>query len=190
MVSLSHKKDLAYIVGIALGDGNLSNPNGRAVRLRVTCDTKYPQIIKSISESIKIILPKNKVSIINRHKNYIDISCYSNKWPEMLGWNVGEKYKQNVSVPLWIKEDKKLSKLCLLGLLQTDGSIYTDRGYKMVNFVTTIKNLAFDTKELISITGFGGKIYKIKQEKRKTRYNVRISKNVEKFIKSTSFSKK
>jgi len=37
------KKLHAYIVGLALGDGNLSNPNGRAVRLRITCDKKYPQ---------------------------------------------------------------------------------------------------------------------------------------------------
>lgn len=31
----------AYIIGVAIGDGNLSNSNGRAVRLRVTCDNKY-----------------------------------------------------------------------------------------------------------------------------------------------------
>lgn len=35
---------LSYIVGVALGDGNLSNPNGRALRLRITCDEKYPGI--------------------------------------------------------------------------------------------------------------------------------------------------
>jgi hypothetical protein len=36
----------AYVLGLAIGDGNLSNPNGRAVRLRITCDTKYPILIK------------------------------------------------------------------------------------------------------------------------------------------------
>lgn len=34
------KRNLAYVIGIAFGDGNLSNPNGRAVRLRVSCDKK------------------------------------------------------------------------------------------------------------------------------------------------------
>jgi len=38
----------AYLIGVALGDGNLSNPNGRAVRLRITCDTKYPALIAKI----------------------------------------------------------------------------------------------------------------------------------------------
>ena len=32
----------AYVIGLALGDGNLSNPNGKATRLRITCDKKYP----------------------------------------------------------------------------------------------------------------------------------------------------
>lgn len=35
----------AYVIGVAIGDGNLSNPNGRAVRLRVTWDTKYPALL-------------------------------------------------------------------------------------------------------------------------------------------------
>ncbi len=47
-----------------MGDGNLSNPNGRAVRLRVTCDLKYPGILERIQLAIKKLLPKNKVSII------------------------------------------------------------------------------------------------------------------------------
>ncbi len=38
----------AYVIGLAIGDGNLSNPNGRAVRLRITCDTKYPRLVGNI----------------------------------------------------------------------------------------------------------------------------------------------
>jgi len=188
-VNRDYRGNLAYIIGIALGDGNLSNPNGRAVRLRVTCDTKYPKIIKHIIKSIRIILPNNRVSIIKRATNYVDISCYSNKWPQMLGWNVGAKYEQQVSVTSWIKKDKIFAKLCLLGLLQTDGSIYNDRGYKMVNFVSTIRPLAQDAKTLISILGFNSQLYTIKQFRKKTRYNLRISKNVNNFIKTVSFTK-
>src|SRR3989338_9217420 len=43
-----NKKLKAYVVGLSLGDGNLSNPNGRAVRLRITCDKKYPNLIQNI----------------------------------------------------------------------------------------------------------------------------------------------
>lgn len=122
-----YKENLAYIVGIALGDGNLSNPSKRAVRLRITCDKKYPEIIKEIKNSLQYILPKNKISEINR-QGCIDISCYSNTLEDLLGWKAkgGSKNIQEVKIPDWIKNDKHLSLICLKGLFQTDGSIYLD----------------------------------------------------------------
>jgi hypothetical protein len=50
----------AYVIGLAIGDGNLSNPNGRAVRLRITCDTKYPALIDKISTALKQLLPREQ----------------------------------------------------------------------------------------------------------------------------------
>jgi len=82
----NYQNNISYLVGVALGDGNLSNPNGRAVRLRITCDNKYPNIIKNIVKTIKKILPLNKVSLVKRTKNCTDISCYSNQLENLLGW--------------------------------------------------------------------------------------------------------
>ena len=79
-----NNNNLAYIIGVALGDGNLSNPNGRAIRLRVTCDLKYPKIIERICLTIQKLFPKNKVSIVKRIDSCCDISCYSNKWENLL----------------------------------------------------------------------------------------------------------
>lgn len=173
-----------------MGDGNLSNPNGRVTRLRITCDTQYQKLIKRIIFNIQKLLPQNKVSIIKRAKNFCDISCYSNRWENWLGWkaNNGSKYKQNVSIPIWIKKNKKYSKLCLKSLIETDGSIYTDRGYKMVNFVTIIPQLAKDAFELMANLGFKPNIYKI-STKNSPRYNIRISKHVNQFIKAVDLSK-
>ena len=56
MLNTKDKNSLAYIIGVALGDGNLSNPNGRAVRLRITCDIKYPKIISEIQKKLNIKL--------------------------------------------------------------------------------------------------------------------------------------
>jgi DNA-binding transcriptional regulator WhiA len=75
----------AYIVGVALGDGNLSNPNGRTPRLRITCDAKYPNIADEIIGSLKELFPKNKVSIINhKEATYFNISIYSKKLEYLL----------------------------------------------------------------------------------------------------------
>jgi hypothetical protein len=68
----------SYVIGLAIGDGNLSNPNGRATRLRITCDKKYPLLIERIISSLQSLLPQNKVSIVVRKDGCMDISVYSN----------------------------------------------------------------------------------------------------------------
>ncbi len=179
-----NKKLLAYIAGVAIGDGNLSNPNGRATRLRITCDKKYENIIEEIVASIKTLLPNNRVSLIKRSDNCLDISCYSNKWEKWLGWQAdgGSKMKQNISIPLWIKHNKNYATRCLKGLMQTDGSIYTDRKYKMVNFVTAIPRLAAEVKETITQLGFPCHLYVFENKNSQTKYTVRVSKKTENFI--------
>lgn len=173
-----------------MGDGNLSNPNGRAVRLRVTCDLKYPGILERIQSAIQKLLPKNKVSIVKCKSHCCNVSCYSNKWESFLGWKAksGPKYKQNISVPVWIKKNKKYSIACIRGLFETDGSIYNDRGYKMASFVTIIPDLANDVIEILEKLKFNPKIYKINTTTA-PRYNIRISKNVDLFLKTIDFKK-
>ncbi len=74
------------MVGLVIGDGNLSNSNGRAVRLRITCDDKYPLLKVRIVEALKQLLPKNKVSEYKRKANCTYVYCYSNSLEEILGW--------------------------------------------------------------------------------------------------------
>jgi len=76
---VSKKIHEAFIVGVALTDGNVSNPNGRAIRLRITCDSAYPNIIKEICEALCALFPQNKVSLVQRKDNCVDVSVYSNK---------------------------------------------------------------------------------------------------------------
>lgn len=179
----------AYVVGLAIGDGNLSNPNGRATRLRITCDPKYPKLITRISAALGSLLPQNKVSIVER-KDAIDVAVYSNHLEGVLGWraNKGSKFVQNVKIPAWIKQYDRHVIACLKGLIETDGSIYFDRGYKMVIFKSIIPELAQDVFEAMSSLGFGPHIYKLRPPKKKPLFNqqiayhVRLSKNVQKFL--------
>lgn len=177
------KKLHAYIVGLALGDGNLSNSNGRAVRLRITCDKKYPKLYKHIFKSLQKFLPDNKVSIFNR-KTYLDIYCYSNKLEELLGWKAkgGSKFKQKVKMPDWILKSKEFTKECLRGIIQTDGSIFKDRKYTHVNVVSQIPELANSVKEAMEDIGYKPNMQVFKS-KTGDKFTIRISKNVDKFIK-------
>lgn len=152
----SEKEKISYLIGLSLGDGNLSNPNNRAVRLRITCDKKYPKLIKRIVCLLQELFPKNKVGLINRSDSCVDISCYSNNLEGLLGWKAkgGPKIKQSVAIPEWIKNDSDYIKSCLRGLIETDGSIYYDREYLMLNFVTVIPSLANDFVLLVKKLGY------------------------------------
>lgn len=176
---------LAYIVGVALGDGNLSCSNGRAIRLRISCDTKYPGIIKDIMTNLKIIFPSNKVSLCKHSSvNCIDVSVYSNKLDEFIPWKVGAgtKIDQQAHVPDWITLNKDFSISCLRGLLQTDGSIYYDRGYQMVNFTNLIKPLIQNVHQMMCALGFSPKIQSSTQKNGNVKYVVRLARDVDNFL--------
>ncbi len=190
MLNVRNKNALAYITGVALGDGNLSNPNGRAIRLRITCDLKYPNIIEEIYKNLRIVAPNNKISIIKKKAKAVDVSCYSNDWEKLLGWKVGSKLKQKVQVPTWIKEKQKYSIKCLQGLLQTDGSIYYDRGYCMINFVNHGENLAKDVFSMIESLGYRARMSIIAINTGTNKYTIRLVKDAERFIKYIKLEKK
>jgi DNA-binding transcriptional regulator WhiA len=181
---------LAYLVGASLGDGNLSCLNRRSTRLRISCDTKYPNLINYLVKKIRLLLPRNRASVVKKEGRCIDVSSYSNHWEAWLGWTAhnGSKHVQNVGVPDWIKIDQSYSIECLRGLFQTDGSIYIDRGYTMVNFVSIIPRLARDVFSMTRQLGFTTHMYAIRGAKN-TRYNIRISKNVAEFIRTIHFWK-
>jgi hypothetical protein len=155
------------------------------VRLRISCDIKYPGIIRKIEKSLQAILPNAKTSLVKRKANCKDISCYSNSLLDFLPWDyrLGPKHAQPLKIPTWITVNTLFIKHCLCGLIQTDGSIYSDRGYLMVNFTTVNKELASDFIKLIGILGFECKKYEISKNLKRPRFTIRITKRVSEFIK-------
>ena len=176
------KKVWAYIVGVALGDGNLSNTNGRAIRLRIACDTRYPRLIQEICSSLRCLLPNNKVSIVKipSKERLVNISVYSNNLAFLMPWKVkaGPKFEQRARVPEWIKNNPVYTTACLRGLIQTDGSIYIDRGYKMINFTNETYELATDVLEMFHGMGYRPTFSSAK-DKNRSKYTVRLARQSE-----------
>ena len=114
----------------------------------------------------------------------MDISVYSNQLAELIGypWNAGSKIIQNVGVPSWIQNDIQYTEECLRGLFQTDGSIYIDRGYQMINFVNTCEQLAADVFYMMKTLGYSPNMQKLYQGNGKTKHTIRLCKNVKLFI--------
>lgn len=190
--TVNQRSNEAFIIGVALGDGNLSNPNGRAVRLRITCDTKYPGIVTEIATGLQDLFPNNQVSQIDRKDNCVDISVYSNKLQTLLPWqaNKGSKYDQQAHVPTWIFDNQVYVAACLRGLILSDGSIYKDRGYTMINFCSNIKPLADDVLQLAANLGFSGTMTTTAQPSGKVKYTVRFAKNTKALLDTLNLQSK
>ncbi len=188
-MDMTAKTNLAYVIGVALGDGNLSRPSKRATRLRITCDADYADIAQEISNALRTLFPTNRVSKVKGPKDtYFNISVYSNKLNKLMPWKVdcGSKFEQNARVPNWILKSNNYTSACLRGLIQTDGSIYLDRGY---NFTNNTQDLATDVKNMMECLGYKPHLYIAGQRSGNPKYIVRLSSNVNRFISELSLKK-
>jgi hypothetical protein len=51
----------AYLFGLYLGDGTISRSRRGVYRLRITMDSRYPQIIEECAGAIAAVMPHNRV---------------------------------------------------------------------------------------------------------------------------------
>jgi len=79
---------------------------------------------------------------------------------------------------------------CLRGLIITDGSIYQDRGYTMVNISTNIPDLADDILLISDKLGFAVSHSKTSQPSGKPKHTERFVKNIDRLLSTLSISEK
>ncbi len=106
-------------------------------------------------------------------------------------WKVGRgtKLHQKARVPHWVKNDSVYAKECLRGLLQTDGSIYEDRDYRMVNFTNHCQYLAEDVFFLLQEAGFQPTISKTLSKSGNYKYCVRVARDTDILIRTIKLHK-
>ncbi len=121
-----HTSQFAELIGILLGDGHIDSNGQFSITLNSIADEQYIQYVTSLLKSLFNYQPSihkkkhcNAISIYISGKDAIDFLIKS-------GMKIGNKVKQQVDVPGWIKLDSNLSRWCLRGLMDTDGGIFTN----------------------------------------------------------------
>jgi hypothetical protein len=118
---------LAEFVGIVLGDGAITHYQ-IVITLHHTDEIEYIAFVKKLIKELFDIdaqayhHPEDSVFDITSSRRELVTFCV-----EELGLHVGNKVRQQVDIPDWIKENKEFSVACLRGLVDTDGSIFTHR---------------------------------------------------------------
>jgi len=144
-------KNLAELIGMVLGDGNLYR-HERTEQLRIVCNSNDNGFVQHIVNLIKKIFSKNPTVFKRKRQNAINITLYQCKISERLDLPAGDKIKNNVGVPLWIKANKKFSIYCLKGLFETDGCFVVDKDNytQIIEFKNNCRRLREDVYSMLS----------------------------------------
>lgn len=124
-IQIEESNSLAEMIGIILGDGHLSiDGYYLTITLNFQEEPEYVAYIIRLLESlfiqkpVVINLPKNKANQL-RISNRFLVEYLTSK-----NLKLGNKVKNQVGVPLWIKSNLNFNVACLKGLTDTDGSIF------------------------------------------------------------------
>lgn len=124
--------ELAKFIGIMLGDGSIRNKYQLTVSFNCKTDWEFAEYVARLIKrlfAVEHIISKKKDSL------GADIVISSASVIDFLlkhGLKAGNKIKNQVDIPSWIKSDMKFQKACLQGLVDTDGSLYCHK-YKVNN---------------------------------------------------------
>jgi hypothetical protein len=140
-----------HLLGLYLGDGNISDYPRGVHRLRIFLDKKYPQIVDECAGSMQATMPKNKVHVLLTPSNCYSVSAYSRSWPclfPQLG--PGAKHTRPIYLADWQQKlAMRWPEQLLKGLIQSDGSRFINPGragwrhprYKFTNVSTDVTSI-------------------------------------------------
>lgn len=188
-----NSRKLAEFYGIMLGDGHLSKIKGHKIgtyELKITGDSRKDKeyLEKYVKKMIeKLFCIKVKISM-QKNTNCLIVKAHGRKLVEFLeskGFKPGNKLKNKLKIPSWIRKDKELLKACIRGLYDTDGGIYKLNGQRTIQICFTNYNeeLIREVREsLISLDINASKIYNNK------RLYITKKSELRKFLKHIGFS--
>lgn len=146
--------DLAEFIGIMLGDGNLWD---NRIKIAFNKDEKeFFNYVKKLFEEIFGIIPKQESSKISKGAFLVCTNKFATEELIKFGLKRGNKLKNKLGIPNWIKENKNYSRRCLKGLIETDGCIYFSKRDKQiyVKFTNFNKKLLEDFLKITKNLGY------------------------------------
>lgn len=135
--------DLAEFIGIMIGDGGIT-PYKISITTDKVADAEYILFLSKFIFKLFNIIPKIyklKARAINIVINRRDLVLFCEK----SGLKVGNKLKQNLDIPAWIKKNKEFCKSCIRGLVDTDGCFF-EHTYKVNGKSYTYLKIAFTSR--------------------------------------------
>ncbi len=156
-----HSEDLAELIGVVLGDGNISRFD-RCQRLVISCNSSYERYAGHVCRLVSGVFRK-KPSLLRRSKaNCLDAYLYMQDIDKALGLPVGNKIKNAVRIPEWIFKRRSYIERCLKGLFETDGHYGRSREHyvEYIQFCNESKSLRRSVFRALESLGYSPQLGK------------------------------
>ena len=184
-IVLEESSELAEMVSIILGDGSVPKTENR---VRITLNkTEEPQYRKFVYQFMEKLFKKKPSIYEPKDANAVKMSINGKEVVKALidkGVKPGDKKKNQVSVPQWIKKEEENRRSSIRGLVDTDGSIHIHKHNKVIriSFKNASLPLINDYKEMCE--SFNIPTQKIFYDKVKDNFDTQIEgkKDVVNFI--------
>ena len=186
-------KELAELIGIILGDGNIWIKKGGYYYLTIVGDAKKDRnyLLKYVKPLVKKLFKKEMHTREHRTNNELFLYIGSKDIVFTLmqfGLKSGDKVKNNVGIPSWIFDSNEHVVACVRGLIDTDGSVcpITGRDYPYIWFSSAIPNLMEDFSKAMKQLGIKTSKWNIKQKRASDIY-IGSKEMIRKYLKTISF---
>lgn len=120
----SPSTDLAELMGIIAGDGGINNDWQVNITLNSILDYQYASYVCNLVQKLFNIEPtrrtrpkENTLVIVTTSTSVVDFLI-------LMGAVKGNKIRNNIKVPIWIKNNDLYEKAFIRGLVDTDGCLY------------------------------------------------------------------
>ncbi len=189
-------EQLAELVGIILGDGNIQYTAGYQLRIVGDSTKDRDYLINYVKPLIDSLF--NVEARIYKHKTFKElfVNVANKRIVEFLlsiGMVHGDKIKNNASIPSWVLNNDTYLKACIRGLVDTDGSIYELKphwpGLWQICFTNKNEALLSGFKEGLQKVGINcSNIYRYKNGKKTPKIYITKKSELSKFYKEIGFS--
>ena len=156
----------AYLLGLYLGDGCLSEHRRGVLRLRISLDERYPGIISECVAAMRDVLPDNRAArpADSRGQRAVEVSIYSKQLRCLFPQHApGRKHERRIALADWQQDIvTRRPDLLIRGLIHSDGcrftntvrhgeKTYTYPRYNFSNRSDDIKRIFCDACDLLGI---------------------------------------
>lgn len=143
---IGFNEKLAEYVGIMLGDGGITQGQCN-ITLNSVADREYVYFVSQLEKNLFGEEPK-----LYKRKDSKALVLYYNsrfiiRYLISIGLKIGNKVKQQVDVPDWVKNSSPYRIACVRGLIDTDGGVFLHR-YTVNNKKYFYKKICFSNRSI------------------------------------------